>query len=106
MVGWGHRGYGGSGTELFGTNLRTGANTTGDAEVLKDKRNVTEKEEKREETRDKIKDPNVGKGPHPLYRAGIPGKCTHCRRNRRSLMRIVQRKIIVHRNLLTMTNPP
>ena len=56
MVGWGHRGYGGSGTDNGGTKLRTGANMSEDVGVWKDKRDGDAKEEPKDVKPDKIKE--------------------------------------------------
>ena len=71
MVGWGHRGYGGSGTENVGTKLRTGATTSEDAEVWKDKQNEDERRTKRGIARQDIRVERRLRSPSPTSGRGV-----------------------------------
>ena len=91
MVGWGHRGFGGSGTDNGGTMLRTGEITLEVVEASNDKPKENAKGEPKDEMSDKTRELNEDQGQCPPLqcRAGVLERHKHCHRKRRSLMRIV-----------------
>ena len=62
------------------------------------------KEEPREEKPDRTREKNVDWGPPPQHQAGVLGRHKYCHRNRRSLLRIVPKKILVLTSVLLVTS--
>ena len=89
VVGWGHRGFGGSGTDNGGTMLRTGESTLEVAGVSNDKLKENAKDVPKDEMPDKIREQTEDQCPPLQFWAGELERHKHCRRIRRNLMRIV-----------------
>ena len=105
VVGWGHRGFGGSGTDNGGMRLRTGVNMSEVVEVLNDKPKGNVKGDSKDVKPDKKRELTEDQCPPLQYRAGVSERHKHCHRKRWSLMRIVPMNIQALTNLHIATNP-